>query len=294
MFFFFIFKFILQLQAGNDDIDLSISGDNVNPDSFSFAASSTVTLTLFAIEDGDPLETLHLVLACSKQNLLTINIDIIPAPSAYGKSHLQQVIYDKKFKQKRNICYDIPGNASQVVHFFLQFKHTIQAVGQLRDDLYFHRVSIQLGRHEVYLETHRYVVSPYTVHNWNESIGNGWFKTGEIFMNCRKDFLLMRRTMEDKLSIGVRRRKNSLGKYYLDVMVYGLTTSYENQYGLFGIIGRRDLVIYPPTNPNDERREVTVNGHKTTGIMKKRNGMSCVLIDMKYLILPFKMFDFIA
>lgn len=251
--------------------------------------------------DGDKIETLRFDTICDGK-IYPIDLRILPAPGGKEDPHFRQKIFDRKFNETRNICYDVVGDAGQYINVFSQPKQNFQVLGQLKDDYYFHKIITQRKNTIIEITTEKIKLSFLSL-KWNKINGNDWLKHENFVYKMKKNLILIKKQhdekeddkdIEEKFTFGIKRRRDSVGKYYLDILIFGLSTDYSEQNGLIGRIGNNDISVYPPVqSENDERRTVVINGITTIGYRKVRDGISCILIDVNYLLSPFKLKDYV-
>lgn len=249
-----------------------------------------MTLTVEALQNGDTaVEKLILNNICNTGTFPT-ELEILPTSGGNGDPHFYQPILNKKFNETQNICYDITGNRGQFVKIFSQLKKNVEIIGQLKDDYYFHEISLQFHNVNIQIKTNQISLSPNLKLKWTKMVKNDWSKHENFFFKSDNNFIIIKKNKTDKISFGIKRITDLLGRFYLDIFVFGLSVDYSDQDGLIGQIGNNKISIYPPVQAeNDERRTVIVNGMKTTGYKKVRNGVSCFLVDVNHLLHPYKL-----
>lgn len=282
--------------ANYDDYDLKASYDGTNiRDMSSFSAySGTITFTLSALPNGDSAEILTIVTTCDGESFST-KFTINPASGGNGDPHFAQRIFDRNFNITRPICYDVIGNRNQFIHIYSEPKKQLRIYGQLKDNYYFQKVVIQLKRQKLNFTEKRVFAFSSISFNWIEFQTKNWIKFPGYFIRMRTDMVEIKENLNDQISIGVRRGFNSFGKFYLDVLLFGLNIDYDEKDGLIGQIGNNHISIFPPIQENDSENRliVIVNGKKTIGSKTVRNGLTCTLVDVNDLLNPYKLSDYI-
>lgn len=275
----------------NYTLSIKINGFEKNLDNFDLEKNSTAIFTLFIKEYNNDSETLVLNTVCDK-NSYPLKFKL---QAKIGEDSLfNQIIFDKKFNKTQNICYKVAGDDGQLLHVFSLPKKNIKVFSKFRNDNYFSEISLQIGNGHIEVTVNAIFLSFYSRLEWNEVIGKNWMEYEYFVYKMKKDSILFKINKKEKITFEVKRSINSKGKYFLMIIVNGLSTNYSSDGGLIGKIGNNEISIYPPIGREEkDGRTVVINGFLSIGYEKIINGSSCIFIDVNHLLSPFKLNQYV-
>lgn len=281
--------------AMQDDYQLTgnVDGTSINFSSF-VIGGKTATVTLSALQNGDSnTETLVLKTICAGPTA-TATFTINPASGGNGDPHFDQLIKDATFNDTKQICYDISGGSNDIIQILNEPKKLLKIYGQLKDDYYLHKIFIDLYLSHIEVNIHEIIILPDLKKNWNQIEKKIWteFSNFHFTLKTQKRKKILFFDFHDKISFAIKKNMNELGNFYLDILIFGLTTDYSGKDGLIGRIGNNKITIYPSIQES-MKTTIIVNNHKSFGYKKKRNGRICYLIDVKYLLYPYRLENYI-
>lgn len=283
--------------ADNNDFVLTgfIDSTQINTDLYQTVTGQTATFTLSVLVDGDGPETLTLETKCSVfEDQITFNV--LPNAGLNMDPHFSQHISNTLTKETTRICYDISTEKNQFIHIFSHQKYGIHFFGQLKDDYYMHKIILQIDNQIIQADIDyiSFFTDKYAL-KWDNIVNDDWFEFHGIHFRQYKDTIEVKRRKNDDFSFGIIRRKDQLGKYYLDVLLKGLSTDYTGMDGLLGRIGTNKIEIYPQIQESNVNslKTVVINGYKTVGYGKIRGTVRCTFVKVDDLLYPKKLDNYI-
>lgn len=282
--------------AVNNEYTLTgvVDGITVNLASFSLRSGGETILTLTALVDADTEnEIVAFTGSCSSKST-SVQFTILSPAGVSGDPHFEQFILDEKFNVTKRICYDVIGKSNDIIEIFREPKKKINILGQLKNDYYLHKIIINVYFNQIKATIDHIIISPLFKRTWNELTENIFmdFSNFRIIFKKRKQTETLFIDLHGKQSFAIQRKKNELENFFLNVIIFGLTTDYIGKYGLIGRIGNNNITIYPKIQDID-KTTVYINGIETVGYIKKRNGKICYLIDVNDLLYPFNIKNYI-
>lgn len=283
--------------ATDDDFVLGAQSDGSvysNAKSFTKTGTGSVTFTIGILPDGDGSETLKLKAKCGS-NEDTIEFTIASATGANGDPHFIQKIFNHFTNKTDTICYDVAGQKDNFIKIFTDSKYKTQLFGQLKDDYYMHNIIFKIS-HNMLTASIDYIIFPSNSKiYWDDPIESDWIASENFIFKLKKNFMLLKSNKNDELTYGILRKKDNFKKYFMDIVIYGLSTKYDGRDGLIGNIGNKRISILPAIQSNEIEQITTIiiNGLRLKGFYKKRKGEPCISLNIKDLISPLKLNEFL-
>jgi len=297
------FRFLSATPDGFDPASVSVvgmgGGNVLNLDDFSSSfLDGTFTLSVNADLNACYKVVYRLFCTSYSEAIQDIAVCVGPCPSAGVDCdpHFNQYIFNRETNETTRICYDVIAEPNQYLEIFTQPKMETRLMGQMKDDYYMHKIILQLGDGIIEADVDQILIFTGARRLlWNSIVHDRWTPFRGILFKQSKNTVEIKRYENDELTFGIVRSRDSVGKYYLDVFINGLSTDYSGLDGLLGRIGNNRISVYPNVQSTaiNGKTTVVVNGMKTIGYETDRYGKECAFINVNDLLTPKKLRDYI-
>ncbi|CAD5121188.1 DgyrCDS9723 [Dimorphilus gyrociliatus] len=265
------------------------------------------TATKGTVPDGKDSITIEVKLQCPTNELLepienTVLKLVIKkeGDSAEKDPHLTQLVKgmdESSSRVRKNICYDLYGNAGDQFEIISDRILESAVVLELRDDFYIGKVLLQTPLGFLNITTSSIFVPPRRRFRWQVAEDfslNNQRNSFKIDFEIRDEYVMIGiKRGERSLNVRVLKVHQNIGKNYLNIMIDQSTSKGQelDKYhgGLFGEISNKQYRFYDPVQKDEHTAVVKINNRLVKSIFRERNfneDQTCYFMNMNDILYP--------
>ncbi|CAD5120018.1 DgyrCDS8601 [Dimorphilus gyrociliatus] len=232
-------------------------------------------------------------------NVLIRNSDI----QATGDPHIKQRVFDQREKALKMICYDVYGQAGDVILLIRELtEENLSVYGKLMDDCYMHIVKLTSTSGNITLTTDQIIFPDHHILKWDDFLQEQTLYKGNYCVILKKDLMNISKIQDNffhqSFKIIIKRSHRPTTGYFLDVAIKGINEQYIGIDGLLGRIGKNNFKFYESVQEERDlhgnlRVSIEVNGRIGTARIDNRGGTDCWLLNVKDALYPSSLNDYV-